>query len=165
MFSGDLSLDAPGLCTSLSRAKVPAEVILAIREAYSTVCRTADLSEMQNSLRIGTSFNPRPARLIIIALRELKISEQSPELLPLLVTLAHNPKQTTSELSALGLAVVMIDDLRHAHLMTPTSDFPPVIDPSLLQVLPARLAAVLTTAHANALMLREQRRAEDREHK
>lgn len=159
MLSGDLSTDAPGVCSSLSRAKIPEPVVSSIKAAYKKVWQTEDLSELQTSLRTpGTSFNPRPARLMVIALKELQSPTPDPRLIPLLETLAENPKQTSANLSPLELAIVLIDDFRHAHLSPTASACVPQIDPSLINSIPDRLAAVLKTAHANALMLRDAKR-------
>ncbi len=159
MFTGDLSVDAPGLSSSLARANVPATIVGAIKDAYKAVCAKEDLSEANHTLRTpGTSFNPRPARLMVIALKELQMPQPHPDLLSLLVTLANNPIHSAPNLSALGLAIVLIDDLRHAHLHPTESDHLPNIEPSLIAALPDRLAAVLKAAHANALMLRDAKR-------
>lgn len=158
MFCGDLQVDAPGLFGSLSKHLLSAQELSAVQAVYHKAWQRDGLTETENSRRSpGANFNPRPARLISIALRELATLVAKSELYPLILSLAENPAADQAEVPPLAQAIAILDDLRHAHL-TASGSITVTIEPSLLSAIPGRLATMITAAHTTAKMLEDARR-------
>ncbi|NDC38012.1 MAG: hypothetical protein EBZ48_08160 [Proteobacteria bacterium] len=145
----------PALLAALRRA-FSAEAVQHLSAVYTWVARHGGLCEDTPRRSAGTSFNPRPARLGLIALRELPGSSEV-EIAALLLSAlplhqtAPSEFQTAAELAltvrrrsaesmpsaATALACcIALDDVRHLHL----SDAPAAGE---IISHAARLAAVL----------------------
>jgi hypothetical protein len=160
MFSGVLERDSPSVLAALKRAKIDSSSVAEIARRYSAAAHAGRVEEPDHTKRTpGTSFNPRPARLILIALKELQPTGDEIErqlLVELLLLLADPPVVAStleSKLAQTAAAIVEIDHLRHLHLShaqeLPTS----VLTPSQVLALPDRLRIVLEQARRNAEML------------
>lgn len=160
MFTGVLERDSPSAFAALQRAKVDSGTMAEIARRYTAAVKAGLVDEPEHTKRTaGTSFNPRPARLILIALKELNragVGIERPLLTDLLLLLAAAPDAAdipTSNVAPIATAIAEIDHLRHLHLSAaqelPTS----TLTPSQVLALPDRLRLVLEQARNNAQML------------
>jgi|GEM_PF-6978836 len=159
MFSGNLKSDAPAVFSSLQRLGLSEIGISKIQQNYRTAWASGALNEKSHSRRTpGASFNPRPARLMAIAIKELRQVLCLPLLEQLLVELSAAPNfplATLESTSNFSRAIIDIDELRHRHLLAEHDKTSNALDQTILKALPERLALVWQTAHRNALALQE----------
>jgi len=159
MFKGHLKSDAPAVFSSLRRLGLSETGIYKIEQNYATVWASGALDEKSHSRRTpGANFNPRPARLMAIAIKELHLMLSLPLLEELLIGLSAAPNfqtATSNSTSNLSRAIINIDELRHLHLLPQRDKIANSLDQTILTGLPERLALVWQTAHRNALALQE----------
>ena len=117
MHTGDLKTDSPGILRSLKAFLTPIE-IQEFSEAYLTSIQSGGNIENGLTRKENASYNPRPARICEILIKETKESRLE-VLLAALYSCAPNCTVTEdiSKESSLCIALaITLDTLRHLHM-------------------------------------------------
>ena len=117
MHTGDLKIDSPGILRTLRNFLTPPE-IEEFAEAYLTSINSGGGNEEGLTRKEGASYNPRPARVCEILIKECK-ENRLEVLLAALYSCAPgcNVTEDINKESSLCIALaITLDTLRHLHM-------------------------------------------------